>query len=377
LPKLSLEGYHESRVYSLDIAEDNTFCLNVRIFRLREFRWIATQPISPFQLVMRIFVTGATGFLGNNLVRKLVAQGHQVTAAVRLVSDLRPLDGLAVEIVTVNWNDPSDIARAIEGVDVVVHAAAIIHLGWRHLDESRIANVESTRRLATAARRRGIRMIYVSTVDTLAAATAETVVDELQIDPIKLSCSYVVSKREAEQALLEQVEQGLDGLIVNPGFMVGPWDWKPSSGKMMLMLAKQPILFFVPRGGCSVVDVRDVAHGILGAIEHGRTGQRYILAGHNLLYLDLWTKMAQVIGKRPPVRRMSNPLASLVGKTGDAISWLLRREVELNSASIAQGQMFNWYSSEKAFRELGYQVGDMDLALQDAWKWFKLKGYVK
>ena len=192
---------------------------------------------------MRVLITGATGFLGNNLVRALLEQGHEVIAAVRLSSDPRPIAGLEIEKRNLDLSNSGQINLAVQSADLIIHSAALIHVGWTKLAESRKVNVESTRILAAAARRQNIRMIHVSTVDTLATMEGNTPVNEEQFEPAKPNCSYVVSKREAEQVILEESARGLDGVIVNPGFMVGPFDWKPSSGKMMLMLAKQPILF--------------------------------------------------------------------------------------------------------------------------------------
>lgn len=325
---------------------------------------------------MRILITGATGFLGNNLVRALLENGHEVIATVRHSSDPRPLAGLEVETRHVDLADAADVSLAVSSAELVIHVAALIHVGWKKLAESRRINVDSTRLLATAARRKNIRMIHVSSVDTLAAMVGDTIVDEDQLEPAKPSCAYVVTKREAEQVVMDEVKLGLDAVIVNPGFMVGPRDWKPSSGKMMLMLAKQPILFFTPAGGCSVVDVRDVADGIVSAITHGRSGERYILAGKNMSYLELWRMMAKVMNKRPPVRRLSNWLAHCVGSVGDLSAKVSGNESEVNSAALELGQMFHWYSSRKAETELGYRIGDIEVALQDAWEWFKKNDYV-
>ncbi len=326
---------------------------------------------------MRILVTGATGFLGNNLVRMLVEDRHEVVAGVRTSSDRRPLQDLSVEQRELDLNDETSVDEATQSVDVVVHTAAMIHLGWSKIEESRIANVETTRLLASSARRHGVRFIYVSTVDTLAAATRNSVVDETQLEPAKPPCAYVISKREAEQVVLQEVAAGLDGLIVNPGFLVGPWDWKPSSGRMMLMLRKQPLLFFAPGGGGSVVDVRDVADGIIRAIASGRAGERYILGGQNMTYLELWKMMARVMGKwPPPVRAMSNLMAGAIGRVGDGLGFLLRRELEINSASLIQGQLYNWYSSQKAHDELGFQITNVEDAIRDSWEWFQTNGYV-
>jgi dihydroflavonol-4-reductase len=325
---------------------------------------------------MKILVTGATGFLGNNLVRALLRDQHEITASVRQASDPRPLNGLELDRLSLDLNDAAAVSSAVNQADLVIHAAAMVHIGWTKLDASRQVNVGSTRLLAEAARRQGIRMIHVSSVDTLASSDGESLVDETQPEPAKPACAYVVSKRESELAVLEEVDRGLDAVIVNPGFMIGPWDWKPSSGKMMLSLKKIPILYFAPGGGCTVVDVRDVADGIVSAIKHGRSGEKYILGGKNVTYLELWQMMAQAMNKRPPVRGMSSRLAGLVGRLGDFASRFSRQELEVNSASVELGQLFHWYTSQKAETELGYRIGDVENATKDAWDWFKSYKYV-
>ncbi len=323
---------------------------------------------------MRILVTGATGFLGNNLVRTLLDQGHQITATKRLTSDLRPLDGLDVDAVDVDLNDSTRISPLIRDADLLIHSAAMIQLGWSKLAASRKINVEGTRTLAQAARRQGIRMIHISTVDTLAACT-DTPVNETQTEPSKPACSYVVSKRAASEAFAAEVEQGLDGITVLPGFMVGPWDWRPSSGEMMLAI-HQNWIPLAPAGGCSVVDVRDVAAGVVAAAEHGRAGQRYILGGDNLTYLDLWTRMARVMGRRAPRGVLPDWLAATAGRLGDLAARFLKEEPQVNSGATSMGQLRHWVDSSRAKKELGYQTQSIDTALEDAWKWFQTYGYV-
>jgi dihydroflavonol-4-reductase len=323
---------------------------------------------------MRIFVTGATGFLGNNLVRMLVEHGHQVTAAKRMTSDPRPLDGLNIDAVDVDLNDSSEVNLRLEEADLVIHSAAMIQLGWSKLAASRKVNVEATRTLAQAARRRGIRMIHVSTVDTLASCV-DRPVDETQTEPSKPPCSYVVSKREASDAFSAEVKQGLDGVTVLPGFMVGPWDWRPSSGEMMMAIYKN-LLLFAPAGGCSVVDVRDVAAGIVSAIEHGRAGQKYILGGENLTYLDLWQRMARVMQRPAAKFELPNWLAETAGRCGDLAANFLKEEPQVNTGATRMGQLRHWVDSSKAKKDLGYQTQSIETALEDAWKWFKAHQYV-
>jgi len=323
---------------------------------------------------MKILVTGATGFLGNNLTRKLVQQGHEVVATVRTTSDLRPLDGLGVETVHANLTDAAAMAPVVQDVDAIIHCAALIQLGLSKRESSIAFNVGSTEVLAEAARRRKIRMIHVSSVDTLEDSKDGTPTTETDDEEPKFDCSYVVSKRAACNAFMKEVDKGLDGVTVCPGFMLGPYDWKPSSGEMLLFVAKTP-LFFVAAGGCCVVDVRDVADGIVAALQRGGTGEKYILGGENISYKELWTRMAKVIGCQPPRMKIGNLTASLVGKVGDLISKFTKEELALNSAMIGMGQLLNWHSSQKAIDELDYSIGDIDIAIEDAWKWFQLHEY--
>ncbi len=324
---------------------------------------------------MRILITGGTGFLGNNLVRALQNQGHEIVVSLRHSSNQAALDGLEHEPMLIDLNEASDVSMALDGVDVVIHSAAMIQLGWSKLEASRKINVDATAKIAEAARRRHIRMIHVSSVDALGAASESEPGDETKLDPPKPACSYVVSKRESESAVILEVSRGLDAVIVNPGFMVGPYDWKPSSGAMMLAIAKSPVPF-APAGGCCVADVRDVADGIISAIAHGQTGQRYILGGENMSYLDLWRIMAHVMERRGPRRKLPDWLATMVGKSGDLVGKLRQSETQLNSAATQMGQMFHYYNSDKAKRELGYRIGSVEDALRDAWDWFVTNGYV-
>lgn len=323
---------------------------------------------------MQIFITGATGFLGNNLVRILLQQGHEITVAKRITSELRPLDGLNVEAVDLDLNDPAQIGPALDTADLVIHSAAMIQLGWSNLKASRKINVQATGVLAQAARRRGIRMIHVSTVDTL-TPSVDTPVTETQTEPSKPECSYVVSKREADEVFSAEIRQGLDGVSVLPGFMVGPWDWRPSSGEMMLAIHNN-FVPFAPGGGCSVADVRDVAAGIVSAIDHGRTGEKYILGGANLTYLDLWTRMAKVMDRPAPKFALPNWLAESAGRLGDLAARFLKEEPQVNSGASRMGQLLHWVDSSKAQQELGYQFQNVDSALDEAWQWFKAYGYV-
>lgn len=315
-------------------------------------------------------VTGATGLVGNNLVRQIVTRGQSVRVLIRTPTIPPALSDLTVEIARGDVRDQPSVNAALRGVRCVLHAAADTHIGWHHWDRQRAVNVDGTRHVAQAARAAGARMVHVSSVDALPASTDGSPVDEETADHCKVACTYVVTKREAEQAVREEIEQGLEGLIVNPGFMLGPWDWKPSSGRMLLALAKgwTPA---APGGGMSGCDVRDVAHGILNAAERGQTGRRYILAGENISYLDAWRLFAQTAGRSGPKFRWGPLVRILSGRIGDLWGTLSGNETDVNSAMLQMSQMLHYYSSDRARRELDYQTRPFAETVRDAWNWLQ------
>ena len=327
-----------------------------------------------FYNLMKIFLTGGTGFLGNNVLRQLLCEGHQCVVATRASSSREPLRALNVETCNVDLTSRREVDRYVRDADVVIHSAAKIHIGWTKIEQSMNFNVDSTQALAETASEHGKRMVFVSTVDTLAAATSSTdLPTENDRFPAKTSCAYVLSKRKSEEAFRDQISQGLDGIIIHPGFMIGPLDWKPSSGRMLLSVARNfcPV---APAGGCSVVDVRDVARGLINAVHKANSGESFILAGENMAYETLWSKFAVAVGKRPPSFRLPDFAANAVGLTGDLWTKLSGRETDLNSAATKMGQQLHWYSSQKAMQQIGYRVDDVDVAINDAVRWFRERG---
>jgi len=323
---------------------------------------------------MTTLVTGATGLVGNNVVRLLRCEGETVRALVRDTSDPRPLAGLEVEAVIGDIRDIESVRRAMAGVSQVVHSAARVHIGWTGLESQRAINVEGTRNVATAARDANAKMVHVSSVDTLGVGSPDLPADEDSPREGKVPCSYVTTKREAEQAFLDEVSRGLEGIVVNPGFMLGPWDWKPSSGRMLLEVARR-FTPFAPKGGCSVCDVRDVAAGILAALQRGTIGRRYILGGENLTYFDLWKRIINLTGGTAPICRAGPLMRIIAGRGGDLIGKITGREPDVNSASVGMSDLYHYYSIARAQRELGYVVRPLEESIADAWSWFQAEGY--
>jgi len=323
-------------------------------------------------------VTGATGLVGNNVVRLLLNRGRRVRVLVRPdgSSAGRPLAGLQVDTAPAGLLDEPGMRRAVEGAACVVHSAAMVHVGWRNLDEMRRVNVDGTRIVAQAARRAGARLIHVSSVDALGLRPDGVPADEETTPGGMLECPYVVTKREAERAVLEEVDRGLDAVIVNPVYMIGPWDWKPSSGRMLLEVGAGRGTF-APPGSNDFVDVRDVAQGIFAAMTGGRTGRRYILGGQPLSYLDAWRIFARISGRMQPLGVAPTALVHVAGWCGDVASLFLRQELPVNSAATGMSMLPHNFSCSRAEAELGYTRRPFEAAAQDAWDWFVEHGYAR
>jgi dihydroflavonol-4-reductase len=323
---------------------------------------------------MATLVTGATGLLGNNVVRRLLDQGQAVRVLARESADARPLAGLDVEVVRGDVRDHATVGRAVRGVSGVVHSAGHVHIGWSHLAAARAINVEGTRHVAEAACAEGVKLVHVSSIDALGAATADRAADEDAAPAGGVLCPYVVTKREAEQVIVEWVARGLNASIVNPGYMIGPYDWKPSSGRMLLQVAKGWGLF-APLGANSYCDVRDVASGILAALENGQPGRRYILAGEVLSYFQAWRIFAEVTGATRPLLPAGPLLRIGAGFFGDLVAKVTGREPDVNSAATAISAQWRNFSSARAQAELGYRPRPLRESAVDAWAWFRQNGY--
>ncbi len=325
---------------------------------------------------MTYLITGATGLVGNNVVRRLLERGQSVRVLVRRDSDPRPLEGLDVERCYGDVRDAEAVHQACRGVSTVVHSAAIVHFGWTGLELQRAVNVQGTEHVAAAALEAGARMLHVSSVNALGLGSRSAPADEDTPRRGNVPCTYVVTKQEAEAVVRSYLERGLDAVTVNPGFMLGPWDWKPSSGRMLLEVATR-FTPLAPTGGLTSCDVRDVVDGLLAACAKGPTGRQYILAGENLTYQQIWNLFAEVSGGGKPWFR-AGPLMRYIGAYGgDVWGWVTGREPDLNSAGVRVSSQFHYYSSARATAELGYQPRPFRQSVVDAWAWLVEHGYVR
>ena len=321
-----------------------------------------------------LIVTGATGLLGNTVVRRAISREIEVTALVRQQSAVETLADLAVTQVQVDFLK-DDLTQLIGEGDVVVHAAARVTIGGRHLEEARRANVMVTQRIAEACRIQGARLLYVSTVDTRKWGTRTAPGDETPALELMAPSVYARSKREAEDVVAAQMEKGLDAVTVYPGFLVGPYDWKPSSGQLLVSVARAPVIF-APPGGNDFCHVGDVADGILTAAYEARAGSDYVLGGEALSYYEAFRMIRAVAGQKGPLLKAPAVLTKLAGYAGDVLGYVTGREPTVNGVSATISCLPHHFSSDKARRELGYMTRPAHVAIDEAWAWFKQHGYV-
>ncbi len=322
------------------------------------------------------FLTGGTGFVGANLARALLAAGWSVRALARHGSDRRNLEGLPLEIVDGDLNDP-DLARTMGAADAVFHCAAHYSLYRADYDALVRSNVEGTRNVLAAARAAGVgRTVYTSSVAAIGVRHGEVADETYQSAPEDLIGAYKRSKYFAEREAVAAAAAGQDVVIVNPTTPVGPWDRKPTpTGEIFVRFMRGGMWAMVDTG-LNIVDVEDVALGHLAAYDKGRRGERYILGGENIRLRDLLERVGSVTGR--PAPRVTVPMWLPL-----AVAWMEERvltkvgrtpTVPLDGVKMSGESMY--YDASKARNELGIAPRPIDGAIRAAVRWFADNGYV-
>lgn len=321
-----------------------------------------------------ILVTGATGFVGWHVVRRLVEGGERVRALVRDRSRLRESDA---EAVTGDLRNPETLARAVTGCGVLYHVAADYRLWAKDPEELYRSNVEGTRNVLKAAMTAGVeRVVYTSTVGCIGIPYGGLGNEDRPVSEQEMQGAYKRSKFQAEQVALEFAQKGLPVVIVNPTAPVGDHDWKPTpTGKIIVDFLRRNMPAYVDTG-LNLVDVRDVAVGHLLACERGRPGERYILGGENLTLRQIFAKLESISGLSAPKVQIPYGVAYAVGVASTAWARVSGREPRAPLDAVRMARKKMWVTQEKAVRELGYTAGPASEALGRAVGWFRQHGYV-
>ena len=321
---------------------------------------------------MKCFVTGGTGFVGANLVRLLLQQGHEVRALVRNSSNLNNLKSLDIELVTGDLNE--DLSQAMSGCEVLFHVAAQYSLWQSDRQLLYRSNVLGTRNILACAQKAGIdRTVYTSSVAAIGVKQGG-IADETYQSPVdKLIGDYKKSKYYAEQEAVKAVQQGQDIVIVNPSTPIGAFDLKPTpTGEIILRFLQRKMPFYVDTG-LNLINVKDVAMGHILALEKGVIGDRYILGNQNLTFKQLLDKLERITGLPAPKSTIPYWIPYSVAWLEENVLAKLGKQptVAIDGVRMSKQKMF--YDAGKAVKTLGLPQSNIDLALQEAIQWFQTR----
>lgn len=330
---------------------------------------------------MKTLVTGASGFVGSAVTRRLLDAGHDVRVLLRPQSDRRNVDGLALEVVAGDLTERASLERAVVGCNALFHVAADYRMWVPDPDRTYKTNVEGTRDLMHLAGEAGVkRIVYTSSVATLGLIADGSAADENT--PVTLADMvghYKRSKFLAEEEVRWLIQnEGLPIVVVNPSTPIGPRDIRPTpTGRMIVDAVNGRMPAYVDTG-LNLVHVDDVAIGHLLAFERGKIGERYILGARNMTLKEILTIIASMIGQRPPKVRLPHSLILPVAYASEAWAWLTKGSeprITVDGVRLSKKRMF--FSFEKARRELGFEPRPIEEALREAISWFRENGYCR
>lgn len=323
---------------------------------------------------MNSLVTGATGFVGSNLVEALNAKGWPVRALRRATSSLKALDGLGFQTAVGDVTDFDSLGPALRDIACVFHVAAALDRSLVGVDALYRINVGGTSNVLKAALRAGVkRVVITSSVAALGQPGWRAPADEghqFNLSPSQFHYGY--SKVLAEQVALQYAARGLEVVIVNPAVILGPRDVNLVSGGIIVEMKRHAIPVYPP-GGVSVIDVADVCAGHIAAAERGRPGARYILSGENLWHRELLGMSADVVGRRRPFIKLPAAVRVLAGPL-DFARQRLGFKTALTGEYLRMSTGTFWFDNTRARAELGLNPRSAREALQRTYDWYVANG---
>jgi dihydroflavonol-4-reductase len=327
---------------------------------------------------MKILVTGPDGVLGSNVVRELISRDYEVSVLLEAGKESPTLDGLDIKRFYGNILNADDLDKAFEGNEVVIHGAASTSVFPARNPIVNKVNIEGTQLMIDAALKHKIkRFIYVGTANSFGFG------DEKELGKegnpylsIKYGLDYMDSKRFAQENVFKAVkEQNLPALVVNPTFMIGPYDSRPSSGAMIMAVHEGKIPGYTT-GGKNYVAVKDAATAIANATTMGRIGEAYILGNVNLTYKEAFEMIADAIGAKAPKRKLSPFIVKAYGAINSFFAKIFKYYPGVTKELAVISCEKHYYSPEKARKELGLPQTPIDVAVKECYAWFKENGYL-
>ncbi|WP_234930900.1 SDR family oxidoreductase [Gluconobacter japonicus] len=331
------------------------------------------------------FVTGATGLLGNNLVRALLAEGFQVRALARSETKAKQqFDGLPVEIITGDLQSISSFNAALSGVDVLFHTAAYFrdsYTGGNHDQDLEAINVKAMKELLDTSWKAGIRrMVHASSIAVLKGAKGQTV-DETMLRREDEADPYFRSKIRSEKVLNDFLADYPEfwACMVLPGWMHGPGDRGPTSAGQTVLDVARGKLPGIPPGSVSLIDARDVALAMIACLSKGKRGERYLAAGRHQTMADLIPLIARLTGRKAPSRQIPMPLLYVIAALSEVQARLTRKPVLMSWATakaLASENDRSHFSAHRFHHDLGLTFRPLEETLTDEINWFRKAGFL-
>ncbi len=326
-----------------------------------------------------VAVSGATGFIGSAVVRELVAAGRQVRALCEPGADTKNLDGLPVEVCTVDVCDFNGMAKALEGCATFFHLAAIYKLWLPDPAPIYRVNLEGTTTSMLAAQRAKVgRVIYTSSIAAVGLRDDGEPSDEsVPFNLYDIANEYILTKYLSERIAMRFAEAGVPIVVVNPAFPFGERDIAPTpTGRIIVSVLRGEVPATVPGGFCAV-DVADVAKAHVAAETKGRIGERYILGNHNVTFANFVTLVCDVAGMKPPKLHVPGAVGTALAYGFQAWSDLFtHREPRVTVKAAAYMQRQVWFDGQKARRELGMPVTPLADSIARSVRYFRESGMV-
>ncbi|MBZ4219769.1 MAG: SDR family oxidoreductase [Chlorobium sp.] len=322
----------------------------------------------------KILVTGATGFIGSSLVKKLASTDNEVSILVRKNSDLTSLADVLhkVRLVYGDITDRASLDSALQGIDFVYHSAGLTYMGDKKNALLYKINVEGTRNMLQASAAAGVtRFLHVSSITAVGIAFDKKPVDESVIWNFhQINLEYARTKHLSEVEVAEAVKKGMDCVIVNPAFVFGAGDINFNAGRIIKDIYNRKLPFY-PLGGICVVDVEIVSETIITAMEKGKTGERYILGGENVSYKQLADTISRITGA-PRVRFPLPFWMAKILKLGlDLYKNKNRISKLFNMSMFRVASHFLYFDSSKAKRELNMRYESHEHSIRNAYEWYR------
>ena len=324
---------------------------------------------------MKVLVTGATGFLGGWLVKRLLDEGCEVRIIKRASSSLDEIEGLSLEIFSGDVTDLASMRNATRGVDTVFHLAGLIGYSRARRSAMDLVNVTGTANVIQACRDSNVRkLVYLSSVVSIGASFDKTPLnEESPYNIAKLNLGYFETKHQAEALVCDAVKKGfIDAVMINPSTIYGRADAKKGSRSAQLKVAHGKFPFYPP-GGVSIVAVEDVIDAIIAVWRKGRPAERYIVSGENLLIKDVFEMIAHEAGVKPPSIPLPRAALFALGRVGDFLE-SIGKKGPINTENAWTSTLYHWFDNSKAKRELGLNPKPAAYAIQQSVKWIKDHG---